>query len=41
MIEWKEGKELGYLYLLGQKERKTDGYRKRCFELGLASVLEK
>lgn len=41
MIEWKESKELGYLYLIDQKEGKTDGYRKRYFELGLALVLEK
>lgn len=39
MIEWKESKELGYLYLLDEKKGKTDGYRNRCFELGLSNEI--
>lgn len=41
MMEWKESKELEYLYLLDQEKGKTDGYRNRCFELELILALEK
>lgn len=41
MMEWKESKDLGYLYLLDQEKGKTDGYRNRCFELELILALEK